>query len=58
MCGEREQPRLLLGKHLGDRAVAMLRMRLLMCDLVTPPAKLRIEIVDIDKRAGGKEGLA
>ncbi|HZS60748.1 MAG TPA: hypothetical protein VFA43_15845 [Gemmatimonadaceae bacterium] len=58
MGRQRQEPRLLVREDLGDRAIAVLRMRTLMRDLVPPPPKLRIEIVDIGKRARSKEGLA
>jgi hypothetical protein len=58
MRGERQEPRLLLGQHLGDRPIALLGMRPLVRDLVAPAAKLRIQILDVDKRARGKEGVA
>src|SRR5215204_2576002 len=32
-------------------------MRALMRDLIPPASKLRVEIVDVDKRAGGEEGV-
>jgi hypothetical protein len=57
MRGERQQARLLLGEHLRDRTVALLGMRALMCDGVAPAPKLRVQILDIDKRARRKEGM-
>ena len=52
---QRQQPRLLVGEDLGDGAIVLLGMAPLMRHLVAPAAKLRVEIVDIDKRARGKE---
>ena len=57
-AGSGKQPRLLLGEDVGDRPIALLGMRPLMRDLVAPAPKLRVQIVDIDKRARGKEGVA
>ena len=58
MRGQREQARLLLGQDLGDRPVAVLGMGPLMGAVVAPLRELRIEIVDIAKGAGRKEGVA
>jgi hypothetical protein len=58
MRGERLEPRLLLGEHAGDRPIVLLRMRACMRDLIPPAAKLGVQIVDIDKRARCKEGVA
>ena len=58
MRGERLEPRLLLGEHAGDRPIVLLRMRACMRDLIRPAAKLGVQIVDIDKRARRKEGVA
>ena len=58
MRGERQEPRLLLGEDVGDGPIALLGMRALMRDLVAPAPKLRVQIVDVDKRARGKEGVA
>jgi hypothetical protein len=57
MCGQRQEPRLFLGEDVGDRAVALVRMRTLMRDIVPPAPKLGVQIVDIDKRARRKEGV-
>ena len=58
MRRERQEPRLLVGEDLSDRAIALLGMRALMGDLVAPAPKLRIQIVDVDKRPRGKEGVS
>ena len=58
MRGQRQEPRLLLGQHVGDGPIALLGMGTLMRDLVAPAPKLRVQIVDIDKRARRKEGVA
>ena len=58
MRGEWQQPRLLLGEHVGHGPIALLGMRTAMRDVVAPPPKLRVQIRDIDKRARGKEGVA
>ena len=49
---------LLLREDLGDGLVALLGMPPLMGDVLPPARTLRIEIVDIAKGAGGKEGIA
>ena len=58
MRGQRQEPRLLLGEDVGDGPIALLGMRALMRDVVAPAPKLRVQIVDIDKRARRKEGVA
>jgi len=55
MRGERQEPRLLLREDLGDGPIALLGMQALMRNVVTPAPKLRIQIVHIDKHAGGEE---
>jgi len=57
MRREREEPRLLLRQDLRDGVIALLGMRPLVRDLVAPPPKLRIEVVDVAKGAGGEEGV-
>ena len=58
MCGQRQEPRLLLRQDLGHRLVALLGMQPLMGDVVPPARTLRIEVVDIAKGPGGEEGVA
>jgi len=58
MRGQREQARLLLGEDLGHRAIALLRMRPPMGDLITPAPKLGVEVVDVAEGAGREEGIA
>ncbi len=58
MGRQRQEPRLLLREDLRHRLVALLGMRTLMGDVVSPALKLRVEIVDIAKGAGGKERVA
>ena len=55
MREQREQPRVLLREDLRDGVIGVLRMAALMGDLVSPAPKLRVQIVDIAKRARGKE---
>jgi hypothetical protein len=50
--GTREQ------RQRADRPIVLLRMRACMRDLIPPAAKLGVQIVDIDKRARRKEGVA
>lgn len=57
MRGQRQEPRLLLHQHVGDGPIALLGMRTLVRDLVAPAPKLRIQVVDIGKRARRKEGV-
>lgn len=57
MGRQRQEPRLLLGEDVGDGPIALLRMRALMRDLVAPALKLRVQIIDVDKRARRKEGV-
>ena len=56
-AGQRQQPGLLLREDLRDGLIARLGMRALMGDLIPPPAKLRVEVVDIAKGPGSKEGF-
>ena len=58
MRGQRQEPRLLLREDLRDGLVALLGMRPLMGNLVTPALKLRVEIIDVAKGAGGEERIA
>ena len=57
MCGQRQEPRLLLHQQVGDGPLPLLGMRALVRDLVAPAAKLGVQIVDVDKRARRKEGV-
>jgi hypothetical protein len=58
MGGQWQEPRLLVRQDLGDGPIALVGMRALMRDRVAPVPKLRIQIVDIDKRARGEEGVS
>jgi hypothetical protein len=49
---------LLLSQDLRDGPIALLGMRALMRGVVPPAPKLGVQIVDIDKRARRKEGVA
>ena len=53
-----KQPGLFLRQHVGDRPVRLIGMAPLMRDLVPPPAKLGVEIVEVAKRPGRKERVA
>jgi hypothetical protein len=55
MRGQRQESGLFLGEDLSEGVVALLGMRAAMRDLVSPAVKLRVQIVDIDKRARRKE---
>ena len=57
MRGQRQEPRLLLGEDLRDGLIALLGMRPLMRHVVAPLPKLRVEVVDVAKGAGGEEGV-
>ena len=52
-----EEPRLLLREDLRDGVIALLGMGSLVCHLITPPPKLRIEVIDVAKGSGGEEGV-
>jgi hypothetical protein len=58
MCREGQEPRLLLGERLRDGPIALLGMRALMRGVVPPAPKLGVQIIDVDKRARRKEGMA
>src|SRR5713226_5015810 len=58
MCGQREEPQLLVREDLRDGLIGVLGMTALMRDLVAPAAKLRVEVVDIAKRPRRKERMA
>ena len=58
MGRQRQQPPLLVGEDVGHGPIALLGMGAWMRDLVTPAPKLRVEIVDVDKRPRRKEGMA
>ena len=57
MRREREEARLLLREDLRDGVIALLGMGPLVRDLVAPPPKLRIEVVDVAKGPRGEEGV-
>jgi hypothetical protein len=58
MRRQRQEPRLLLHQHVGDGPIALLGMRTLVRALVAPAPKLRIQVLDIEKRARRKEGVS
>src|SRR5207245_3381329 len=58
MCGQREEPPVLLREDLRDGLIGVLGMTALMRDLVAPAAKLGVEVVDIAKRPRRKERMS
>ena len=55
---QREEAGPFLGPEVGDRTVALFGVAPLVGDLVPPPAKLGVEVVEVAQRPGGKEGVA
>src|SRR5690606_15063605 len=55
---DREQDALLLGKHGRDGLIALLGMAALVRHRVAPVRKLRVQIVEVTKRARREEGVA
>jgi hypothetical protein len=58
MCGERQEPRLLLGQGLGHALLAVAGHRPRMGDLSDPLSELGVEIRHRAERAGGEARVA
>ena len=58
MRRQREEPGLLLGPEVGDGPVPLLRMAPRVGDVIPPPPKLGVEVIEVAKRPGREERVA